>query len=119
MDPVPIKKQKCYRLWVRKKKKRSYLAFAEMVTESRESLLVENYTRGLSSYDTKQHIRLNQPLTPDKAISFSMQSEEYEILHSNRKPSYTEQTNSIHSNPDKRFYGKENSNFFENLQKWK
>lgn len=50
-----------------------------MDTESRESLLVENYTRGLSSYDTKHHVRLNQPLTPDKAISFSMQSEEYEI----------------------------------------
>lgn len=66
-----------------------------MDTEFRESLLLENKTRGLSSYDTKHHVRLNQPLTPDKAISFSMQSEEYEILHSNRKPSYTGQTNSI------------------------
>lgn len=85
-----------------------------MDTESRESLLVKHYTRGLSRYDTKRHVRLNQPLTLDKAISLAMQSEEFEISHSNRKPSYTEQINDVQINPDKRLYGKENSNFYEN-----
>lgn len=49
--------------------KLSYLAFTEMDTESCESLLVKHYTRGLSSYDTKRHVRLNQSLTLDKATS--------------------------------------------------
>lgn len=113
MDSAPIKNENVtdfgYAI-----KTFSYLAFTEMDTESCESLLVEHYTRGLSSYDTKRHVRLNQPLTLDKAISLAMQSEEFEISHSNRKPSYTEQINAVQSNPDKRLYGKENSNFFEN-----
>lgn len=77
-------------------------------------MLVKHYTRGLSSYDTQRHVRLNQHLTLDKAISLAMQSEEFQISHSNRKPSYTEQINAVQSNPDKRLYGKENSNFYEN-----
>lgn len=81
-------------------KKLSYLAFTEMDTNSCESLLVKHYTRGLSSYDTKRHVRLNQPLTLDEAISLAMQSVEFEISHYNRKPSYTEQINAVQSNPN-------------------
>lgn len=36
-----------------------------------------------------------------------MQSEEFEISHANRKPTYSEQINYVQSNHDKRLYGED------------